>query len=124
MAEQRLSAVLKQAGKMQDVLAVEKEITRVRGEIETMDAERKAISKRVEFATINVKITEEYKAQLQAPDSIGTRLSNAAVAGYRHVADGAIGVAEFGLEYGVSIAIWIALLFWPARWAWRRYRAG
>ena len=116
-AEQRLSAVLRQAGKMQDVLAVEKEITRVRGEIETMEAERKALSKRVEFANINVRITEEYKARLQSPHSFGTRMGNAAIAGYRHVADGAMGVAEFGLEYGLSIAIWMALLFWPARWA-------
>jgi hypothetical protein len=124
-AEQRLTAVLQQrTGKMQDVLDVEKEITRVRGEIETMEAERKTLTGRVEFATINIKITEEYKAQLQAPDSIGTRLGNAAVAGYRHVADGAMGLAEFGLEYGLSVAIWMALLFWPARWAWRHYRAG
>jgi hypothetical protein len=121
-AEQRLTAVLQQrTGKMQDVLDVEKEITRVRGEIEQMEAERKTLSKRVEFATVNVKITEEYKAQLQGPESIGTRLGNAAVAGYRHVADGAMGLAEFGLEYGLSFAIWMAVLFWPARWIWKRY---
>jgi hypothetical protein len=106
---------------MQDVLDVEKEITRVRGEIEQMEAERKTLSKRVEFATINIKITEEYKAQLRGPESIGTRLGNAAVAGYRHVADGAMGLAEFGLEYGLSFAIWMAVLFWPARWIWKRY---
>ena len=124
-AEQRLTDVLRQrTGKLQEVLDVEKEITRVRSEIETMEAERKTLSGRVEFATINIKITEEYKAQLQAPDSIGTRLGNAAVAGYRHVADGAMGLAEFGLEYGLSLAIWVAVLFWPARWAWRHYRAG
>jgi hypothetical protein len=124
-AEQRLTAVLQQrTGKMQDVLDVEKEITRVRGEIEQMEAEQKALGKRVEFATINLKISEEYKAQLQAPDSVGTRLGNAAVAGYRHVADGAMGIAEFILEYTLTIAIWMAVLFWPARWAWRRYRTG
>jgi predicted anti-sigma-YlaC factor YlaD len=121
-AEQRLTAVLQQrTGKMQDVLEVEKEITRVRGEIEQMEAEQKTLSKRVEFATINVKISEQYKAQLQGPESIGTRLGNAAVAGYRHVADGAMGLAEFGLEYGLSFAIWMAVLFWPARWIWKRY---
>ena len=120
-AEQRLTAVLRErTGKMQDVLDVEKEITRVRGEIEQMEAERKNLSRRVEFATINVRISEEYKAQLQAPDSVGTRLGNAAVAGYRHIADGVLGFAEFVLEYGLSILLWAALLFWPARVAWRR----
>jgi hypothetical protein len=122
-AEQRLTAVLKQqTGKMEDVLAVEKEITRVRGEIEAMEAERKTLGGRVEFATITVKISEEYKAPLQGPASIGTRLTNAAVAGYRHLADGAMGLAEFGLEYGLSLAIWMAVLFWPARWMWKRIR--
>jgi hypothetical protein len=124
-AEQRLTAMLQQrTGKMQDVLDVEKEITRVRAEIEQMEAERKTLSKRVEFATINIKISEEYKAQLQGPESAGVRLGNAAVAGYRHVADGAIGLTEFALEYGLCLAIWIAVLFWPARWVWRYYRAG
>ena len=121
-AEQRLSAVLRQqTAKMADILAVEKEITRVRGEIEQMEAERKTLSARVQFATISLKITEEYKAQLQAPDSIGTRLGNAAVAGYRHVTDGAMSVAEFTLEYGLTLAIWMAILLWPARWVWKRY---
>jgi hypothetical protein len=123
-AEQRLSAVLRQrTGKMQDVLDVEKEITRVRGEIEQMEAGRKALSRRVEFATINVRITEEYKARLQGPDSVGTRLGNAAVAGYRHAADGALGFGEWVLEYGLSILLWGALLFWPARLMWRRMKA-
>src|SRR5262249_39202380 len=121
-AEQRLTAVLRErTGKMQDVLDVEKEITRVRGEIEQMEASRKALAKRVEFATINLKITEEYKAQLQAPDSAGTRLGNAAVAGFRHVADGAMSAAEFTLESGLTLAIWMAVPFLPARWLWKPY---
>jgi anti-sigma factor RsiW len=121
-AEQRLSAVLRErTGKMQDVLDVEKEITRIRGEIEQMEASRKALAGRVEFATINLKINEEYKAQLQAPDSAGTRLGNAAVAGFRHVADGAMSLAEFTLEYGLTLATWMAIVFWPARWVWKRY---
>jgi hypothetical protein len=124
-AEQRLAAILRQqTGKLTDVLAVEKEITRVRGEIEQMEAEHKDLSRRVEFATINVKVTEEYKAQLQGPDSVGTRLGNAAVAGYRNVTGGLLGVAEFLLEYGLSVLLGGVLLFVPARLVWRRYRAG
>ena len=123
-AEQRLSAVLRQkAGKMDEVLAVEKEITRVRGEIEQMEAERKNLGARVEFATINVRISEEYKARMHPPDSMATRLANAAVAGYRHLADGLMGIAEFGLEYGLSLALWGAILFWPARMMWKKARS-
>jgi anti-sigma factor RsiW len=122
--EQRLTAVLRQhTDKMTDVLAVEREIARVRGEIERMEAERKGLSARVQFATIVVKVTEEYKAQLQGPESVGTRLGNAAVAGYRHVTGGVMGAAEWALEYGFSIVLWMVVLFFPARFAWKRYRA-
>jgi len=52
--EQRLTDILRQrTGKLQDVLKVELEIDRVRGEIEQMQAEKKELSKRVAFATLN-----------------------------------------------------------------------
>jgi hypothetical protein len=122
--ELRLTALLRERnGKMQDVLSVEKEITRVRGEIESMEAERKNLGARVEFATVHVTINEEYKAQLQmGPDSGWTRLGNAAVAGYRNMVEGALGAAQLLLSVGPSLILWTALLFWPARAAWRRLR--
>jgi len=122
--ELRLTALLRERnGKMQDVLSVEKEITRVRGEIESMEAERKNLGARVEFATVHVTINEEYKAQLQiGPDSGWTRLGNAAVAGYRNMVEGALGAAQFLLSVGPSLILWTALLFWPACAAWRRLR--
>jgi uncharacterized protein DUF4349/putative zinc finger protein len=64
--EQRLTEVLQQrTGKLSDVLEVETEIARVRGEIETMEAERKSLATQVAFATINVTLTEDYKPQLE-----------------------------------------------------------
>lgn len=123
-AEQRLTALLRERnGKMQDVLSVEKEITRVRGEIESMEAERKNLGARVEFAMVHVTISEEYKAQLQiGPDSGWTRLGNAAVEGYRNMVEGVLGAAQFLLSVGPSLMLWTVLLFWPARAAWRRLR--
>src|SRR5471032_672993 len=123
-AEQRLTSLLRErTGKLQDVLSVEKEITRVRGEIESMEGERKNLGARVEFATVHLTINEEYKAQLQiGPDSGWTGLGNAAVEGYRNMVEGVLGVARFLLSVGPSLMLWTALLFWPARAAWRRLR--
>jgi hypothetical protein len=123
-AEQRLTALLRErTGKLQDVLSMEKEITRVRGEIESMEAERKSLGARVEFATVHVTINEEYKAQLHiGPDSGWTRLGNAAVEGYRSMVEGVLGAAQFLLSVGPSVMLWTVLLFWPARAAWRRLR--
>jgi hypothetical protein len=122
--QQRLTDMLRQrTGKLSDVLEVEQEIDRVRGEIEQMEAERKTMSNQVSFATLNATITEDYKAQLQvAPPSTSTRLSNAAVDGYKSLVDGVVGVALFLLENGPSLLFWFAILFFPARLVWKRVR--
>ena len=122
--EERLLGVLRNnTGKVKDVLEVENEIARVRGEIEEMEADQRALQTRIDFATITLSVTEEYKASLNAASSsIGTRLHNAFVAGYHGVEDNVIGVLAWLLESGPTLLLWAALLFFPARWAWRRVR--
>ena len=122
--EQRLTEVLRErTGKLADVLAVEESISRVRGEIEQMEAEKKTLTKRVEFLTLEVKVTEDYRAQLHmAPDSILGRFRNAAIAGYKFMIEGVVGLVLFLLSYGPSLLIWTALLFFPVRFAWRKLR--
>ena len=122
--EQRLTDLLRQrTGKLSDVLSVETELGRVRGEIERMDAQRKNLAKRVEFATLNARVTEDYKAQLHlAPDSTLAQFRNAAVEGYRSMVTGLVSVALALLSYGPSILLLAGILFFPARWAWRKWR--
>jgi hypothetical protein len=124
--EQRLTDLLRQrTGKLSDVLEVEQEVDRVRGEIEQMEAERKTMSNQVSFATLNATITEDYKAQLQVvPPSTSTRLSNAAVEGYKSMVDGIVGLALFLLENGPTLLLWGAILFFPARLVWKKVRRG
>lgn len=123
--ELRLVQVLQQrTGKVADVLEVEREIARVREEIERMDAQRKNLEKQVQFATVSLRITEEYKAQVGVPEaSIGTQMWNAAVDGYRTLTETALGLALFLLRQGPVLLFWVALLWWPARFVWRRVRA-
>lgn len=122
--EKRLTDLLSQrTGKLADVLEVEQEVDRVRGEIEQMEAERKNMTNQVSFATLNVTISEEYKAQLEAvPPSTSTRLSNAAVEGYRSMVDGVVDVILFLLSNGPSWLFWGAVLFLPGRFAWKTMR--
>jgi hypothetical protein len=122
--EQRLTDLLRQrTGKLSDVLEVEQEVDRARGEIEQMEAERKNMSNQVSFATLNVTITEDYRAQLQVvPPSTWTRLGNAAVAGYKSMVDGVVGLALFLLENGPSLILWCAVLIIPVRLVWKRVR--
>jgi hypothetical protein len=123
--ERRLTDLLSQrTGKLTDVLAVEKEIGRVREEIERMEAERKSLTNRVDFATLNLSVAEDYKAQLRiAPDSTLTQFRNAAVEGYKGMIEGMISLLLVLLSYGPSILLWGGLLFFPLRFLWRKLRA-
>jgi hypothetical protein len=122
--EQRLQAILTQrTGKIGDVLEVEREIARVRGEIEHMEAEQKNLEHRVDFATIDLKLSEEYKARLDSPaPAISTLIHNAAVNGYRNVVDTVLAITLFFAEYGPVLIFWLLLFFIPAWLVWRRWR--
>jgi hypothetical protein len=122
--EQRLQAILLQrTGKIADVLAVEQEIARVRGEIEEMEAEQKNLEHRVDFAAVKLQLTEEYKAQLNPPAaSVSTRIHNAFVAGYRGASETILSFVLFFAESGPTLLIWLLIFFVPGWILWRRYR--
>lgn len=124
--EQRLQAILRErTGKISDVLAVEQEIARVRGEIEQMEAGQKALEHRVDFAAVQLNLAEEYKAHLgSALPAIPTRLRNALVNGYREAVESLVGIGLFAAGYGPSLLLWIAILFFPVRAGWRRWKRG
>jgi Domain of unknown function (DUF4349) len=110
-------------GKISDALAVEQEIARVRGEVEQMEAERTNLERRVDFATVDLNLAEEYKAQLGTPaPSISTRFHNAIVSGLRSALETVVGVTLFLAEVGPSMVIWLMVIL-PVGWFfWRRWR--
>ena len=122
--ETRLQDILRnRTGKVADVLEVEQEIARVRGEIEQMESERKSLEHRVDFATINLTITEEYKAKVsQTTPGAVTQFHNAAIAGYENVTASALGLALWFTEYVPPILFWVVLLAAPAAFLWRLRR--
>ena len=122
--EQRLRDILqRRTGKLSDVLEVEQEISRVRGEIEEMESEQKALEHRVDFASVEIQLTEEYKAQLNPPAaSVSTRIHNAFVAGYQNASETVLGILLFFAEDVPTLLIWLAILALPVVLIWRRYR--
>jgi hypothetical protein len=124
--EKRFRTILEErTGNVVEVLQVEEGIARVRGDIERMEAEQKALEHRVEFATVELQLTEEYKAQLNPPAaSVSTRMHNGFVAGYRNASETVLGIVLFFAEDGPTLLIWLVILALPVIFAWRRYRKG
>jgi anti-sigma factor RsiW len=122
--EQRLLAILQQrTGKVSEVLEVEEQISNTRGEIERMEAEQKALEHRVDFASIDLQLTEEYKARFNPPSSsIGTRMRNAFVAGIHNAGNTVLAIVLFFEEYGPVLFLWFVILAAPVWLLWRRYR--
>jgi hypothetical protein len=121
--EQRLLDVLREhAGKVKDILDAEQEIARVRGEIEQMEADQRALQTRVDFATVQLSVQEEYKASIEVtPPSTSTRLRNAAIQGYKTVLESVIGFGVWALQSLPALVLWALILFAPARWMWKRF---
>jgi hypothetical protein len=124
VTEERFRGILQQrTGNISDVLEVEESIARVRGEIESMEAEQTGLEHRVDFATIDLSLSEEYKEEIASTSAaFSLRFHNAFVAGYRHATGTVAGIFLFLVEYGISILIWLAIIFSPAIFIWRRYR--
>ena len=122
--EQRLQDVLRtRTGKVKDVLEVEEEIARVRGEIEQMEAQQQTLEHRVSFATIDLKLTEEYKAELTTPaPSVAMQLRNALVDGFRTAFQSLLALVLFFAESGPTLLLWLIILSIPAWLIWRRYQ--
>ena len=76
--EQRLIELLgTRTGKLSDVLDAERELARVRGEIESMQGQNAVLVHRVSYATVQVELSEEYRERL------GDRLPRARRSGTR-----------------------------------------
>jgi Domain of unknown function (DUF4349)/Putative zinc-finger len=124
--EQRIIELLAtRTGKLSDVLEAERELARVRGEIESMAGQRAYMEHQVSYATVQLQLNEEYRAQLNSgAASTGTRIRNSLVEGFRNLGDGVVGMLLFVFAYGPSILFWLALIGVPAWLGWRRWRRG
>jgi hypothetical protein len=122
--EQRFQAILQQrTGKVEDVLEVEKEIARVRGEIETMETDQQVLEHRVDFASVDLQLVEEYKARFRegGTPSISTRFRNALVSGFRHARNTVLAILFFIAEAGPTVLVLVAIFGLPIFFLWRRY---
>jgi Domain of unknown function (DUF4349)/Putative zinc-finger len=123
--EQRLLQLLAtRTGKLEDVLAAEQELARIREEIESMDGQRNVLLHRVSYVSVDVRLYEQYVEQLHTGStSTTTGLHNSLVEGMHNLEDGVISLLAFLFAYGPSIIFWCGLILIPGYFVWRRVRA-
>lgn len=106
-------------GKLPDLLAVERELARVQGEIESATSVLAALRKRVSMSAVNIN----YQSQSVAVSrSAFAPVADALTDFFRLMAEALAGIIRF---LAVALPILILLILpglWALRWLWRRRR--
>ena len=108
-------------GKLEDILAVERELSRVRGEVEQMQGRLRFLANRTELSTITIEATEwkDYKPPVAAtfPTQLGRTFFNSV--------DNLVAFGKAILLVVVALAPWLPLIvlgIFVARWLVRASR--
>jgi hypothetical protein len=115
--EQTLNKILQErSGKLEDVLKIEIELSRVRGEIEQLEGKRRVLENLAALATLtlNVREREKYAPPAPAVADFSTQIA-------RTWADSKLGLVNLGKScvlWAVSWAIWIPVLLVGGVLAW------
>jgi hypothetical protein len=116
--EQRIQRLLQNRNdKSYDPGSLERQVVMLRSEIERIQAERYSSGSRVSFANVFFSLREE---RTSPAETIGAKLRNAAVSGLSDAFESISTILLFLASRGPLLALWAALLYFPARFFWRR----
>jgi hypothetical protein len=104
--EKRLLELLNKAGSVKEMLEIENELARVRGEIESIQARLKVLDNLVDYATVNIELKDPktISATGTLKEPFGTRMKAAWLAG----ASGVVNLAE-----GLALLLVMLLPYTP-----------
>jgi uncharacterized small protein (DUF1192 family) len=117
--EKRIQQLLQdRSAKFTDVEALTRQVALLRSEIERIEAERYASANRVSFANVFLTMREE---RIPVAETIGAKLRTATVGGLSDAFESISSILLFLAAHGPLLALWAALIYFPARFVWRRY---
>jgi hypothetical protein len=110
-------------GDLSQAVALEKEIAQANEGLSEAEREHDSLVSTVAQAHIRFTLMEDYRAPLEA-NVAGNLLAlrNSAIAGIGAILSSVAVILGVVFEYGLPLLFWAALLFLPARYAWRRFR--
>lgn len=122
ITEKRLIDLIQnRTGRVSDVLEAEREIARVRTELERFDAQRKNVQRRVDYAIVVLDVAEQARATVSlGPQPVSARLRHAVADGVSSALSSLLGATLFLLRAGPAIVLWAMVLGLPAWWLIRR----
>jgi len=96
---------------------LERQVALLRNEIERMQSERYSSDNRVTLANVSLSLREE---RTPVAETIGAKLRNAALGGLSDAFESISAILLFLAGRGPLLALWAVLLYFPARFLWRR----
>lgn len=118
--EQRVLQLLQNRNdKANDPGTLQRQVALLHGEIERMQTERYSSASRVTFANVSFSLREE---RTPVAETIGAKLRTAATGGWSDAFESFSTILLFLAGRGPLLAVWAALLYFPARFFWRRYQ--
>lgn len=116
--ERKLQLLLKDRdSKILDPAELDRRLTALHNDIVQMELQRHIFDNRVVFSNIHFSLREEHETPVE---SISTQLRNAAGSGLSDAVRGLSTILIVLVSYGPSFILWAAVLFFPARYLWRR----
>jgi len=115
---ERLQAILTKGGKVHNLLEVQRQLASVSAEVARLEAERVSTDHQVTFAQVLLSLREEVNPPAE---SIAAEFRAAAVAGSSDLLSSLLAIILFVVSRGPITLLWAAVVFFPARWMWRKW---
>jgi hypothetical protein len=112
-----LQGILAKNSEGSNLTEVQRQLSGVNAEIARLEAERVASETRVIFANVLFSLREEIPPPVE---SFGAQFRGAGMAGLTDALGSVSAILLFVISRGPAILVWVLLVFFPARWIWRK----
>jgi Domain of unknown function (DUF4349) len=110
-------------GELRDAVALEKDIAQTNETVAEAERQSDRLISTVAQAHIRVALFEDFRAPLQfSVAGAFLQIRNSLVEGVGAIFSSLFSVVGILFGYGLPLAFWLVVLFWPVRIAWRKFR--
>ncbi|MEM1485000.1 DUF4349 domain-containing protein [Oscillospiraceae bacterium PP1C4] len=110
--EERLLEILKKAEKLEDVITLEKALSDVRYQIESLTAAMKRMDSQIAYSYLNIDLREvsQYNEAIATPKTFGDKLAISFSRAGDHLINSVQGVTLFVVEAAPITLLWLAVI--------------